>query len=142
MFIISFEIWIKWNFIINQPQFAYFSFEPLLLPLCTKSWLLSWEDWLFFLLGTISIDYDMTKSNTGCVYFKLKDAKSVLQYNIKLSLLKETVIFSKTRLKCVSAPHGLKTVFTSYHTRSIITCSWFETALDYKLQILGLFFLV
>ena len=98
---------------------------------------MSLEDWLFFLLGTISIDYDMSKSNIGCVDFKLKDAKSVLQYYIKLDLLKKIVVFSKTRLKSLSALHSLKAVFTSYHTCAIITHSWFETALDYKPQILG-----
>ena len=27
--------------------------------------------------------------------------------------------------------------FENYHTPAIITCSWFETALNYKLRILG-----
>jgi hypothetical protein len=40
------------------------------------------------------------------------------------------------------ATTGQREIFTVYRTRAIITLSWFETALDYKPQILGPTFLV
>ena len=67
----------------------------------------------------------------------------LLKLSVELFCLIQNGCWQKQKLKtnCMCS-HVIFIIYFKYHTHAIITQAWFETALDYKPQILGPTFLV